>query len=780
MRNWKRILCVAMAAALACPPVGAYAGEQTSDPEYAQESVIETEQTEEAATEAAEETKATEEAEVTEETEITEETEAVTEIVEETEAVEDEIRSATVTDTLLDEQTVSPNGTYTGAVSVEGNYNLYHFTLPEAGNLSIEMTAWMKCCSVRLYSEDGTSLLNSRAEWNTSTQKSVATYEVNLTAGDYYIRVDGQHSRIAMSDSVYYSTGTFSMKLKYTSAGETFDEPNNDFASATVISLPAEEKGQIAKNDDKDYFKFQVTDAGCVKLSITSYMNYYSMAIYDSSANRIYKSEENCWNEGLKMIQKDYAIDLAPGTYYMLIDGEKSLGSSTKSTGNYSFTMKLEKANVTYTQSDDDFASAYKLSLNKDITGHIAINDKEDFMTFTLSKDTFMNLTFTSYMCCRFYIYDSKGTKLVDEDIGWDGDLEYVTNVFEQYLSAGKYYIKVTGYNSSTGKYVVRAAEKINIAGATIAAIKDQTYTGNYIMPEPVVTYQGKKLVRDVDYIVSYANNNSIGVGSVTVLGCGDYYGNKAMTFNIVGPSLSKASISKISDKTYNGKAQKPSVTVKYAGKTLTKDVDYTVSYKNNKNVGTATVTIKGTGTYSGSRKVEFKINAAKISDAAFDKVAAKTYTGKAIKPSVTVKYAGATLTKDTDYTVSYKDNKNIGTATITVTGKGNFTGTKKITFKITPKKVTLSKAVNNKKGTATVSWKRDKSVTGYELYCSTKKSSGYKLEKTITKNSTTSYADKKLKKGKTYYYKIRAYKTVNGKKVYGSYSSVKSVKINK
>ena len=196
--------------------------------------------------------------------------------------------------------------------------------------------------------------------------------------------------------------------------------------------------------------------------------------------------------------------------------------------------------------------------------------------------------------------------------------------------------------------------------------------------------------------------------------------------------------------------------------------------------MGTATVTIKGTGTYSGSRKVEFKINAAKISDAAFDKVAAKTYTGKAIKPAVTVKYAGATLTKDTDYTVSYKDNKNIGTATITVTGKGNFTGTKKITFKITPKKVTLSKAVNNKKGTATVSWKRDKSVTGYELYCSTKKSSGYKLEKTITKNSTTSYADKKLKKGKTYYYKIRAYKTVNGKKVYGSYSSVKSVKINK
>ena len=96
------------------------------------------------------------------------------------------------------------------------------------------------------------------------------------------------------------------------------------------------------------------------------------------------------------------------------------------------------------------------------------------------------------------------------------------------------------------------------------------------------------------------------------------------------------------------------------------------------------------------------------------------------------------------------------------------------------PKKVTISKLKNSKGKKAVLTWKKDTSVTGYEIYCSTKKSSGYKLETTITKNKTTSYTDKKLTKGRTYYYKVRAYKKVNGKKIYGSYSGVKSVTIKK
>ena len=809
MKNWKRILCVAMAAALTCPPVGVYATEQTTELEYALETeAVEsaTEQTEETETievtegtevieitEVAETTEVVDESEVTEAAEETQTTETTgepevvevtetTEVTEETEAteVEDEIHTAT----LAESKTVSPNGTYTGAIAEKGNYNLYYFTLPEAGHFTIEMTAQMQYCGVDVYSDDETNLLSETADWNENTKKSVSTYELDLTAGTYYIRVN--------ADGYYYGyysyTGTYSMKLTYTSAGETFAEPNNDFASATEINFPSTVKGQIAKNDDKDFFKFKLTDAGTVKLYVTSYMNSFSMVIYDASGNSVYQSYGNKWNENLKMTEKDYAVDLAPGSYYMLVNGQNGKQSyDYKYTGNYNFTANFEKAKVSYTQADDDFASAYNLPMNQEIWGHIALNDREDIMTFTLSKETCLSFTITSYMPhYDLYFYNSKGEQIGHEYNNRQESLGYVTDIYEKNLDAGKYYVKVEGayINSTgsyyTGQYILKVTARIDIAEASIAAIKDQPYTGDYIMPEPVVTYQGKTLVKDVDYTLTYANNYSIGVGSVTILGCGDYHGNKTVTFNIVGPSLSKASISKIGDKTYTGKAVKPAVTVKYNGKTLTKDVDYTVSYKNNKKVGTASATIKGIGDYSGSKTVEFKITAAKISDVAFGKVSNKTYTGKAIKPSVSVEYKGTKLTKDTDYTVSYKNNKNMGTATITVKGKGNFTGTKKVTFKITPKKVTISKAVNNKKGTATVSWKRDKNVTGYEIYCSTKKSSGYKLEKDITKNKTTSYTDKNLTKGKNYYYKIRAYKKVNDKKVYGSYSSVKSVKINK
>jgi hypothetical protein len=69
--------------------------------------------------------------------------------------------------------------------------------------------------------------------------------------------------------------------------------------------------------------------------------------------------------------------------------------------------------------------------------------------------------------------------------------------------------------------------------------------------------------------------------------------------------------------------------------------------------------------------------------------------------------------------------------------------------------------------------------ATGYEIYMSTKKSSGYKKVKTVTSAKTVKYTKSSLKKGKTYYFKVRTYRTVNGKKVYSAYSSIKSVKVN-
>lgn len=93
------------------------------------------------------------------------------------------------------------------------------------------------------------------------------------------------------------------------------------------------------------------------------------------------------------------------------------------------------------------------------------------------------------------------------------------------------------------------------------------------------------------------------------------------------------------------------------------------------------------------------------------------------------------------------------------------------------PGKIALKSTKAGKKQ-ATVKWGKNSATAGYQVYYSTKKSAGFKNAKSIGKNSTVSYTKKSLKKGKTYYFKVRGYKTVNGKKVYGSFSSVKSAKV--
>lgn len=91
---------------------------------------------------------------------------------------------------------------------------------------------------------------------------------------------------------------------------------------------------------------------------------------------------------------------------------------------------------------------------------------------------------------------------------------------------------------------------------------------------------------------------------------------------------------------------------------------------------------------------------------------------------------------------------------------------------------VSLTSVKNAGKNTVKVSWKKVTGANGYRVYRSTSKNGEYTSAGFIKKGSTVTFKDKKVSEGKTYYYKIRAYRTVNGKRVYGPYSAVKSVKI--
>ena len=135
---------------------------------------------------------------------------------------------------------------------------------------------------------------------------------------------------------------------------------------------------------------------------------------------------------------------------------------------------------------------------------------------------------------------------------------------------------------------------------------------------------------------------------------------------------------------TYDGSAKEPGVTVVLDGTTLTAGTDYTVSYADNVDAGTATVTVAGCGSYTGTVTATFTISAASLASATVALSSTSyTYSGSAKTPTPTVTLSGTTLTKGTDYTVSYADNTDVGTATVTVTGTGNYTGTASATFTI-------------------------------------------------------------------------------------------------
>ncbi len=170
------------------------------------------------------------------------------------------------------------------------------------------------------------------------------------------------------------------------------------------------------------------------------------------------------------------------------------------------------------------------------------------------------------------------------------------------------------------------------------------------------------------------------------------------------------------------------------------------------------------------------KIQPIDISKAEITAIKAQVYTGKANKPAVTIKYNGKKLTKGTDYTVSYKNNKKVGTATVTITGTGKYTGKKTVKFAIIPKGVKLSFLIAGKKQ-LTVKWAKGSGITGYEIQYSLKKNFKDAKVVSVKKSATTETVLKKLQAKKTYYVRIRTYKTVNGKKYYSAWSAIKSKK---
>ncbi|MCM1211996.1 MAG: InlB B-repeat-containing protein [Blautia sp.] len=327
-------------------------------------------------------------------------------------------------------------------------------------------------------------------------------------------------------------------------------------------------------------------------------------------------------------------------------------------------------------------------------------------------------------------IKDGEDT-IVEADVNTNFEITYArkeatTENGNDFTNVGEFTITVTGKTgtdyagkTATVDYKIVAADIS--ADYEISGVEAEYETSDALTaPEVEVVKKGAtdtKLTKDTDYTVAFTRDGepatdfkAVGTVTVTVTGKGNYTGTLTTTYEITAAKtaltdamvkLSYEGYTLVDGKTdvveYTGEAITPAVTVKVTegADPLVEDTDYTVAYTNNTEAGTATVTVTGKGDYTGTVTKTFTIEDTRldISDSKFtvtvDPAANLKYTGAEITPDVTVTYQkdsstdSVTLTKDTDYTVSYTGNVEVGTATVSLEGKGRYKGTKTATFTI-------------------------------------------------------------------------------------------------
>ena len=483
---------------------------------------------------------------------------------------------------------------------------------------------------------------------------------------------------------------------------------------------------------------------------------------------------------------KDYTVEyednVLPGTATVIVTGK----------GNYCDTAE-KKFEITGISIDDAEVTA---------PTSLVYNGKEQTPAITVTLD---------------------GKELVE---GEDYSVAYTNN-----KNVGVATVTVTGegqYAGTVEKTFSIVAKELDESGFTA---KDSVeYTTGKLDLEDKMVVDGTTLTKGVDYTVTFEDDVKLGKATALVEGIGNYTGKFEYEFEITAKDISKiAEISGVEEKvTYTGEEITPEVTVTVGDVVLKADEDYTVTYADNKEAGTATVTVTGKGNYTGSVVVTFEIEEAAPEETPMPEetpnpgnnntpapgnnntpapgnsttpdgntdtsqgtstqkltITAKdvtldtevVYNGKTPDIDIEVEVDGEILEEKTDYTVAYSNMKKPGIGTVTITGVGSYQGVVKKNVTILPTKAKLSSVKAKKNNKAVAKWKKVAEVTGYEISIATNKK--FTANKQVKNAKGTSYTFKNLKK-KKYFVRVRAYVSVNGKKVYGAYSTVTTLNMSK
>lgn len=458
----------------------------------------------------------------------------------------------------------------------------------------------------------------------------------------------------------------------------------------------------------EDYQDPDISFAGKVKVTITGTGNYVDTASFwyyigkDISADAtismdpttaVYNSQVQAPKvtvsgvEGLKYIIAKYKDEVAvenliedqdfvnAGNYFIRIEGDPRNG--TYATKPYTLTYTITPRAFSNNLVIDGFKREYSYTGYEIRPVGISVTDYIDKVKYKLTEDVDYTLTYTNNLNAGTAYINVEGKR------NFSGKATANFLITSSTISSGGGNGSNSFLDQGTGEISGSTAVSPGNVNMSMDTIDAMYYTGNPVYPK--VSIAG--MTENVDYTVTFSNNVEVGTAVATINGIGNNTGTIVKNFRIIA-QLSKCTISPIPAQQYTGSEVKPSLTVRCGNSILMEGTDYTVTYSNNVNIGTATATIRAlnNANYTGSASVRFSIGNDVGGFIISGYAPSYAYTGNAITPGVVVETGSRTLTPGTDYTVSYSNNVNAGTATITVTGTGRYSGTQTANFIIEPK----------------------------------------------------------------------------------------------
>lgn len=620
--------------------------------------------------------------------------------------------------------------------------------------------------------------MTSKAE-----DESTDSIKLGLSAGKYYIKVAGQNA--------YYG-GNYVIKTTFKACSTWEHESNDTYDTANTAVSGTTYSGDIRTYSDVDYFKTSLSANGYINVKLTHPVvsgqettNMFVLSVIRKVDKDQYTEVYTTKIRGGDTSISTPNLGLPKGEYYIKIAGTgnttETLLSGTSYPVNYDVCIIAKTASDREVESNDSAATANTVKNGKTYYGSTSSSSDKDYYKIKMSKAGYLQIKFghknsqSTASCYNVVLYNKDNSEIY-KFTNTGTETSYTSCKLG--LDAGEYYVCVSQASTLyTGDYTICMTQKAASGWETenngdwasadnikVGKAVNGVITG-YTSDEDCYRFTLTK-AQYINFSLAHEKINDAGRSWYVTL----YNANGKRVsrkdddhiYSYAGSTYTESKAVKLSKGTYYLKVQA------FAKNAVEKE--YTLCVNKIENRKTSVTSIKSTA--YNKLKVSWKVVPAATSYQIY-RSTAKDGDYQNIK---TINSVGTSSWTDgsvkTGKTYYYK----IKTVVKTQNGEqtSGFSNVK--SAKAVPAKTTLKAKASDAKNVK-LTWSKVKGASGYEIYRSNSKDGKCSKVKTISKGSTTSYKNGKLKKSTTYYYKIRAYRKVNGKKVYGSYSSVVSVK---